>query len=195
MILENILLGMLGQPASGYDLKTEFSEGARYFWSAELSQIYPTLKRMEQRGWLCSEVASSVKGPPRRVYRRTVDGRKQLLEWLRSGPRMGTERFAYLAQLCFMHELEDLEQTLDFMIELRSRLADFLLLLKHAEAELTPAGKECPESLSEADFHGYLGIRMGIHSLTAKVAWCDEALERIRERQSPQVVGSAAKKA
>lgn len=195
MSLENILLGMLDEPASGYDLKTEFSEGARHFWSAELSQIYPTLKRMEQRGWLCSEVASSAKGPPRRVYRRTVDGRKQLLEWLRSGPRMGTERFAYLAQLCFMHELGDLEQTLDFMIELRSRLADFLLLLKNAEAELTPSGEEFPESLSEADFHGYLGIRMGIHSLTAKVAWCDEALERIRERQSPQVVGSAARKA
>ena len=89
MSLENILLGMLDEPASGYDLKTEFSEGARHFWSAELSQIYPTLKKMELRGWLSSEVASSAKGPPRRVFRRTDAGRKQLLEWLRSGTADG----------------------------------------------------------------------------------------------------------
>ncbi|MYK68861.1 MAG: PadR family transcriptional regulator, partial [Gammaproteobacteria bacterium] len=44
MSLDHILLGLLRDPATGYDLKSAFSERIRHFWSAELSQIYPALK-------------------------------------------------------------------------------------------------------------------------------------------------------
>ena len=50
MSLEHILLGMQREPSTGYELGKKFSEGARHFWFAELSQIYPTLKRMRDRG-------------------------------------------------------------------------------------------------------------------------------------------------
>ena len=50
MSLDHILLGLLREPATGYDLGNAFSENVRHFWSAELSQIYPALKRLEQRG-------------------------------------------------------------------------------------------------------------------------------------------------
>ena len=52
MSLNHILLGMLKEPGSGYDLGKRFSEGPIHFWSAELSQIYPALRRMTERGWL-----------------------------------------------------------------------------------------------------------------------------------------------
>ena len=74
MSLEHILLGMLRSSRSGYDLRHEFEYGAKHFWSAELSQIYPTLKRMESRGWLESRLEPSPKGPDRRVYERTKAG-------------------------------------------------------------------------------------------------------------------------
>ena len=135
MSLDHILLGMLRTPASGYDVKRGFSEGTRHFWSAELSQIYPALKKLEERGWLASRLQPPAKGPPRRVYHRTAEGLAELIRWLSSGPRMGTERFAYLAQLCFMHEIDDLEATSDFMLELRSRLIGFLALLQQAESD------------------------------------------------------------
>ncbi len=48
MSLQHILLGLLREPASGYDLKAYFDKSVRYFWAAELSQIYPTLQRMEK---------------------------------------------------------------------------------------------------------------------------------------------------
>lgn len=183
MSLEHILLGMLHESSSGYDIKREFSEGARHFWSAELSQIYPTLKRLESRGWLKSRMKPSAKGPPRRVYRRTAEGRRELLVWLREGPQMGTERFAYLAQLVFMGELEDLEATSHFMVCLRGRLSDFLSMLVQVESELAGKRGESVDSLSAENFHEYLAIRMGVHSLRAKVRWCDESLERIQERR------------
>ena len=52
MSLQHILLGLLREPASGYDLKAYFDSSVRYFWAAELSQIYPTLQRMEKSGRL-----------------------------------------------------------------------------------------------------------------------------------------------
>jgi len=78
MSLDHILLGLLREPASGYDLKDAFNETVAHFWSAELSQIYPTLKRLEERGLLRSRREPSPKGPDRRVYRLTGEGREEL---------------------------------------------------------------------------------------------------------------------
>ncbi len=102
MSLDHILFGLLREPATGYDLKNAFSENARHFWSAELSQIYPTFKRLEGQGMLRNRLEPSPKGPKRRVYSRTEKGRAELLQWLLRGPVVGTERSAYLAQLYFM---------------------------------------------------------------------------------------------
>lgn len=46
MNLPHILLGMLPEPRSGYDLKQEFSHSLQHFWHARRSQIYPTPKRL-----------------------------------------------------------------------------------------------------------------------------------------------------
>ena len=37
-------------------------------------------------------------------------------------------------------------------------------------------------SLDPETFHGAIAIRMGIHTLAAKIAWCDEAILRIERR-------------
>jgi PadR family transcriptional regulator AphA len=57
MSLDPILLGLLREPASGYDLKALLDHGIGHFWAAELSQIYPTLKRLEKDGFLTSRKA------------------------------------------------------------------------------------------------------------------------------------------
>ena len=193
MSLDHILLGMLDTPASGYDIKRGFSEGSRHFWSAELSQIYPALKKLEERGWLESRLEPPARGPRRRVYHRTDEGRAELIRWLTAGPQMGTQRFAYVAQLCFMHELDDLEATSDFMLELRSRLGEFLALLQQAELELAGADGAHVDTLSGEDFHVYLAVRMGVRSLRSRIDWCDEVLERIERRRRPRaaVTGEA----
>lgn len=195
MSLDHILLGMLDTPASGYDIKRGFSEGSRHFWSAELSQIYPALKKLEERGWLESRLEPPARGPRRRVYHRTDEGRAELIRWLTAGPQMGTQRFAYVAQLCFMHELDDLEATSDFMLELRSRLGEFLALLQQAELELAGADGAHVDTLSGEDFHVYLAVRMGVRSLRSRVDWCDEVLERIERRRRPRaaVTGEATR--
>ncbi|MCY4074006.1 MAG: PadR family transcriptional regulator [Acidobacteria bacterium] len=191
MSLDHILLGMLAAPASGYDVKRGFSEGSRHFWSAELSQIYPALKKLEERGWLESRLEPPARGPRRRVYHRTAEGRTELIRWLTSGPQMGTQRFAYVAQLCFMHELDDLEATSDFMLELRSRLGEFLALLQQAELDIAGPDGASLDGLSGEDFHVYLAVRMGVRSLRSRVDWCDEALAHIERRRRPRTAAAA----
>ncbi len=183
MSLDHILLGLLREPATGYDLKSVFGENVRHFWSAQLSQIYPTLKRLEQRGMLDSRVEPSPKGPDRKVYSLTPAGRDELLRWLRSGPAVGAERFAYLAQLYFMDALGDVHETRAFMEALREHLARWLAQLRAVERDVTAAFGDAPERYSDAGFHRFAALRMGIHSIGAKVAWCDETLAAIDRRE------------
>jgi DNA-binding PadR family transcriptional regulator len=183
MSLEHILLGMLREPASGFDLKAEFEAGCRHFWSAELSQIYPTLQRLEERGLLKSHREPSPRGPERRVFRRTAKGTKELHDWLRSGPVLGNERFAYIGQLLFHEELNDEAATRRFLEGLREKLLAFQRLLEGAEEELRAANPNFPHGLSSRDFHGLLSLRLGVRSLRAKVEVCEEGLGLLRARE------------
>ena len=182
MSLDHILLGLLREPATGYDLKNAFSESVRHFWSAELSQIYPTLKRLEQRRMLRSRVEPSPRGPNRRIYSLTDEGRTELLHWLRGGPAVGTERFAYLAQLYFMDAIGDLHHTRAFMTTLRDNLSRWLAQLRAIERDIIATYGDAPEHYSDAGFHQFATLRMGIHSIGSKVAWCDETLVAIDRR-------------
>jgi DNA-binding PadR family transcriptional regulator len=192
MSLDHILLGLLREPATGYDLGNAFSENVRHFWSAELSQIYPTLKRLEQRGMLRSRLEPSPKGPNRRVYTLTDEGRAELLGWLRGDPAVGTERFAYLAQLYFMDALGDLRETRAFMNALRSHLTGWLAQLRAVEHDVVAAHGGDPARYGDAGFHHFAALRMGIHSIGSKVAWCDETLAAIDRRLAPAPAAEAA---
>lgn len=179
MSLDHILLALLNQPASGYDLKKEFERGARHYWAADLAQIYPTLKKLESKGLLSSSPAGSDKGPPRRVYTRTVDGREELLSWLRQGPVMGKQRLPYLAQLEHLYELGDLNATFNFVTELRSHFAAFHRFLSEVALDDVT-------DMNDALFHEHLTLDFGVTGLAARVAWCDRTLERISERRGRQ---------
>lgn len=187
MSLDHILLGMLHSPASGYDLKQAFERSVRHFWFAELSQIYPTLKRLEEQGLLLSRRAPSSRGPERRVFETTADGEQALREWLQSEPIVPTERIAYLAQLFFMGELEDLAETERFMVRLRGMMATRLATLEAIEVEWMEAigatGDGLAEIRDDRTFHMYTTLRMGIHSLRSRVEWCDETLQAVRARR------------
>jgi len=79
MSLSHVLLGLLARgPASGWDLGTRLSEDPALGWNAELAQIYPSLRRLLRGGFVALRRRRSPKGPPRREYRLTAAGRKQL---------------------------------------------------------------------------------------------------------------------
>ena len=83
MSLQYALLGFLNyEPMTGYELKQTMDVSTSNFWHAKQSQIYTTLKKMEEAGLVLSEVEAQDGRPDRRVYEITEYGRAQLHTWL-----------------------------------------------------------------------------------------------------------------
>ncbi len=182
MSLEHILLGLLREPASGYDLKTLFDERIHYFWAAELSQIYPTLQHLERKGMLRSRRAESKRGPGLRLYKTTPAGHRALREWLEDEAGLGADRVTYLARLYLMDELGDLQGTLQYLMHLRDQFARNLSALEAIEREWEERELKNPGSLNARMFHTFLTLRNGVCMLGARVKWCEECIRRVRNR-------------
>lgn len=82
-MLKYALLGFLSYtPLTGYELESWINVSTGNFWHAKLSQIYTTLKTLEEDGKLTSHVEPQEGRPDRRVYAITDAGRADLHEWL-----------------------------------------------------------------------------------------------------------------
>jgi DNA-binding PadR family transcriptional regulator len=82
-MLKQILLGLLNyHPATGYDLKRVIDLSTAHFWHAYHSQIYTTLRKMEDEGLVVSEMDEDDDRLERRVYTLTDAGRANLRAWL-----------------------------------------------------------------------------------------------------------------
>lgn len=83
MSLQFALLGFLNYyPLTGYQLKQVMDISTANFWHAKQSQIYTTLKKMEEDGYVVSEIEAQDGRPDRRVYTITEAGQTALQEWL-----------------------------------------------------------------------------------------------------------------
>ena len=173
---------MLAEPQSGYDIKRAFNRSLRNFWNAELSQIYPQLKKMETDGLLTSRMVASTNGPPRRLYRRTAKGRRHLAAWLTDGPVVGDERITYLAQTFFLAEIADEEAAIAFFEELRTHMEQRLVALQEIEIDWRNSDARYPDALPDEDFYPQLTLALGLERMKTSIAWCDRSITRIRER-------------
>lgn len=187
MSLNHILLGMLKQPSSGYDLGKQFSDGPIHFWSAELSQIYPALRRMTQRGWLSCAPEQSERGPQRIVYTRTSEGTTEMAKWLSGGPILRTERYAHIGQLIYMGELDDLEVTRDFLTQLLQYYEGKAGLLEDAAKEYKDRHPTDPTVLDTDEFHNLLSVQFGAETFRARVRACRKALKLIEARKIREI--------
>lgn len=175
-------MGLCRTPSSGYDLKQVFDVAIRYFWPAELSQVYPALKNLERRRLLRSRVVPSRKGPRRRVYHTTAAGRAALRRWLAAGPAFRDERYVFAAQIFLLDALGNLKKSATFLRRLRGELERRRQSLAAIEAEEATCDIS-PAKLDIREFYHFLCLRLGLHMLEARVAWCDEALDLILRRQ------------
>jgi PadR family transcriptional regulator, regulatory protein AphA len=105
MKLEHYILGLLiTRPQTGYDIKAFMdSEGRFVRPSTPLSQIYTTLKRMTQAGWIRFEEELREGKPDLKIYSTTPLGEQILREWL-AAPHVPSFRFQdreFLGKLTF----------------------------------------------------------------------------------------------
>ena len=83
MALEHaILVSLLEQPGSGYELARRFERSIGYFWTATHQQIYRVLKRMEGDGLLDVRDVPQERRPDKKEYSVAGPGRAALSGWL-----------------------------------------------------------------------------------------------------------------
>lgn len=94
-MLEFAVLGLLSEaPMHGYELRTRLKAALGAFRAFSYGSLYPTLRRMRERGWITEEAPEPGSSAPaltgRRgkvVYRLTADGKERLAELLaEAGP-------------------------------------------------------------------------------------------------------------
>src|SRR6267154_6524248 len=77
-----VVLGLIAfGKRTGYDIKTFVDKTTRYFWAASYGQIYPELKRLEDRGLIRGRPEPSG-ARARTVYELTDAGTAALEHWL-----------------------------------------------------------------------------------------------------------------
>jgi DNA-binding PadR family transcriptional regulator len=82
-MLKFAILGFLSYgPMTGYEIKQRMDRSTVHFWHAKQSQIYTTLKGLEEEGCVESRVEEQTERPDRRVFTLMPEGRRQLQIWL-----------------------------------------------------------------------------------------------------------------
>jgi PadR family transcriptional regulator, regulatory protein PadR len=74
MILQSLRL----KPMHGYALVKHIKKVSEDLLQVEEGSLYPALQRMLREGWLESEIGTSAKGRPTRIYRLTDSGVRHL---------------------------------------------------------------------------------------------------------------------
>jgi len=170
--LEQALLGFLMQgPAHGYDLDQRVKGELGQVWYMGISNIYAALQRLEDAGYVQSEVEIQTGRPSRKVIRIAPSGREHFLDWVRSPvPAVRDIRVEFIAKLFFLHGLR-----LDGMDHLISAQQAFC---QEQRERLEQAIARC----SADDFHRLvLLFRKGqIEAILQWLQTCREELERLQ---------------
>ena len=141
-----MILGALSlRPMSGYEIKQLVDKATRFFWAASYGQIYPELRRLEERGLV--EGREEPQGGRRRVvYRLTPDGAGALRDWLREAPTTMEMRDEGLLKLFFAAELSG-EDAIVLIRSIRASWEETLARLR--EIERSGAATGFPELVLE----------------------------------------------
>ena len=160
-----VILGMIAWgKRTGYDIKTFVDKTTRYFWAASYGQIYPELKRLEDRGLIRGRPEPSG-GRARTVYGLTEAGKAALEHWLAADDEPSYElRDEGMLKLFFSDSLP--ERRIEIVRAMRTREERDLAHLRSLEphASKGPTGS-------------YLTLQLGIDFTESIINWC-EATER-----------------
>ena len=167
---------------TGYDLKRTFDRTIDFFWSAQMSQIYRELNKLEERGLVKSEVETQEKRPDRKVYQLTEEGKKTFIKWLNKFPNRLSEicRCRFLMRVFFASRI-----TLD---ELSFEIKRFKKekeeeIRKIREIEETIKNYNQEEKYKDEIFYWDLIIRKGCRRNSAEIEWADECMHLIEQKK------------
>jgi len=188
MQLDYVILGVLSLGRfSGYDLRRWMEGPGRFIgYGVQLPQIYRTLAKMVERGWVVFEVDPREGRPDAKVYRLSEAGREALLEWARSPYEPSSRPMDpdFMLRFIFAGQL-DREIAIDVV---RTELDYRLRNVSETGALAIPAGydPQIPEldSAWAREIH-LTAHEQGFAATAAYIAWLKLTLQRLQAGRTP----------
>ena len=180
MSLKHALLGILTvKPMTGYELKQFFDSTVQHFWNAELSQIYPTLKALEEQAWVDKRVEVQDSRPNKKIYAITDGGREEFARWVRHPQPPADLRDPFMIKVFFAAELP----VEDILVMLRRQMEEQQKVLAFSETVLREKIKEGVQALHSTR-HGFfwtLTLEMANAYRRAYIDWCERSMSLLEE--------------
>ena len=183
MSLEKALLGLLDhRPMTGYDLKRIFDDPMEFFWTAQMSQIYRELNKLEEKGFVKSKVESQEKRPARKVYQLTEEGKETFLNWLNQFPDQLSEsrRSRFLMRIFFSSRIK-LDELAFQIKRYKKEKEEGLRYLNKVEQWIKNYSRE--EKFKDDTFYWHLIVKKGYKNVDAGIEWADECLQLIEQKK------------
>ena len=187
MSLPHLILGLIHQkPDSGYDLNKRFQQTVAHFWTTDQSQIYRTLYKLLDEGWVEVELITQDDNPDKKIYSITESGAKALIDWLQKPLEDDIViRDASTGQVYFGDALEP-QQVIDLQ-EHYVNQGEAKLQTYYAVEQAVFTGvkiEDCPLGLELA----HATLQYGIRFLEMEIIWRKELIQRIEKRQTHKTI-------
>ncbi len=178
MSLAHAILGLLQQEErTGYDLKTScFDQSIAHLWPADQAQIYRTLDKLVEQGWVTCTIEIQHDRPNRKIYSVTEAGKDELIRWLQSPQPLPTVREPLLVQLFFAAQLsnEAIIQLLEQQLAARRE--------KLAECENIELPQLGDQSASREQIMQRLGLEFVSRREQTYIDWLKTAIDVINHQ-------------
>ncbi|QAA33427.1 PadR family transcriptional regulator [Clostridium manihotivorum] len=172
------LLGVLNIiSGSGYDIKKFCDHSIGFFWNENYGHIYPVLQKLEEDELVTKRVEQTEGKPSRNVYSITEKGRNELEEWLKLPPENQPVRSELLLKLFLSRNLptEDIIRNMEEIKE-----ASLKELAQYDVIEGLIMSRK--DKVDEKTFTLWkITLRNGRIGEEARLKWCEETLQSLRE--------------
>ena len=180
-----ILVSLLEEPLTGYELAKKFDSSVGFFWKASHQQIYLSLKKLRDRELIGATRVNQTDRPNKVVYHIADGGIEEVRQWaLREGPPapMKEDLMVKLFALDTIDLLRFLEQIRQRHQWQEKRLALYERIRERHYRD--------PASLTLAARGRYLSLQAGIRTCRLWLQWCEDALELLAPGQEGLPVSS-----
>lgn len=176
-----LIASLIEEPCSGYDLSKRFGGSVGFFWNASQQQIYRELTKLEAQDWISAEVIPQKSRPDKKLFRVTEFGRKQFIEWI-TEPCEPTDLRDDLLVKVFRGYLVPRHILREELQRHRATHLNKLSVYRDIEQQYFSESQQ----LAVKDQFVYMTLRRGLRLETDAVAWCDEAIELLRQLEVDQ---------
>jgi len=172
------VLGLLSfEPMSGYDLRQLIAWSVSHFWRESYGQIYPTLRQLEKQRLVSKKTRRQKGKPDRNLYSLTPAGHERLKQWLSLPATPEVPRNELLLKLFFgqwVSEEMSRSQVENRLQIWEQQLAEYAVIRKRLLAE---------HASSPGLPFWEITLSYGEHIAKAQVAWSEETLKKLKDRE------------